>query len=133
MSNTMGAEDESDPNPLEENFIIREYRGSGLFGVVWKAEQKRPQRTVAVKIVNREHGMTFNALAHADGLVRAGAHPNIVAVHELTKVRHPDDGEEVDAIIMEWLDGQSLGERLGEKELLGYSEAKKISEGVVAG
>lgn len=116
-----------------DDLVFEGYLGSGLFGVVWRARQSCPERMVAVKFVNRETGMAFNATAHANELVRAGPHPNIVTVYEVRKITHPEDGAEVDAIVMEWIGGKSLGERLVEKRLLTLDEARGICEGIFSG
>lgn len=117
----------------DPNFELDEFINSGLYGVVWKARQLEPQRTVAVKIVNPEHGMTFNAAEHAQGLVKAGPHVNIVDVYQVTHVIHPKTNEVVEAVVMEWLEGGSLGHRLGQSDLLSTTEAKAICEGVFNG
>ena len=116
----------------DSNITLGEFVNSGLYGAVWKAEQKNPPRMVAVKIVNRENGMTFNAKEHAKGLVKAGPHPNIVAVYQVTRVVHPEDNEIVDAVVMELLDGPSLGQRLAES-LLPPGLARAICDGVLNG
>jgi hypothetical protein len=115
------------PDP---NFTLGEYIDSGLYGAVWKGEQITPPRAVAIKIVNLETGMTFNAADHARGLVRAGPHPNLVTVYQVTKVRHPETNRVVDAVVMEWLDGPSLGQRLG-GERLSVEESRQLCVGVV--
>ena len=51
-------------------------------------------------------------LNHARGIARAGGHHNIVTVHALTSIRHPETGELVDTVVMEWLDGDSLASKL---------------------
>jgi hypothetical protein len=117
----------------DSNFTLDEFINSGLYGVVWKATQARPKRTVAVKIVNPEHGMTFNAAEHAHGLVKAGPHPNIVDVYQVTKVKHPEEKKVVDAVIMEWLDGDSLGARLAKSPLLDADDARGVCDGVLSG
>ena len=120
-------------SPLDSNITLDEFANSGLYGVVWKGRQLKPTRTIAVKLINPEYGMPFNAIEHANGLVKAGPHPNIVTVYQVTKVRHPETQATADAVVMEWLEGISLGARLGSESLLSVDEAKSICEGVLGG
>ncbi len=99
---------------------------------VWKGIQLEPSHVVAIKIVNTETGMPFNAAEHARGLVKAGPHPNLVTVYQVTKVRHPKKRRIVDAVVMEWLDGPSLGQRLGGTPL-SVEECRTLCDGVVSG
>lgn len=117
----------------DSNVTLDEFANSGLYGVVWKGTQLCPGRTVAIKIVNLEHGMKFNAVEHAHGLVKAGPHPNIVDVYQVTHVLHPQTNEVVEAVIMEWLDGNSVGHALSASTLLRPSDARSICEGVISG
>lgn len=117
----------------DSNFTLDEFVNSGLYGVVWKATQIKPARTVAVKIVNLESGMAFNAAEHAHGLVKAGAHPNIVDVYQVTNVVHPETNTVVEAVVMEWLDGDSVGHRLLESALFSPEAAREICDGILNG
>jgi serine/threonine protein kinase len=118
---------------VDSNFTLDVFVNSGLYGTVWKATQIKPARTVAVKIVNPEHGMSFNAAEHAQGLVKAGPHPNIVDVYQVTTVLHPDTNKLVEAVVMEWLEGTSVGHRLGESTMLGPEETKVICSDIING
>src|SRR5260221_7645298 len=117
----------------DSNFMLGEYVDSGLYGAVWKGRQLKPARQVAIKVVNPDYGQAFDALEHADGLVRAGQHPNIVTIYQVTRVKHPKTGDIVDAVIMEWLDGESLATRLGRSPLLSASDAKAICARLING
>jgi tRNA A-37 threonylcarbamoyl transferase component Bud32 len=77
--------------------------------------------------------MSFNASVHARGLVKAGPHPNIVEVYQVTKVLDPETNTVVEAVVMQWLDGKSLGQRLGESPLLNAQEAASICNGILDG
>jgi serine/threonine protein kinase len=127
-----GMSDSAANSVADSNITMGELIDSGLFGVVWKATQLIPPRTVAVKIVNPEFGLTFDAAEHARGLVKAGPHPNIVTVYQVTKVAHPQNDEVVEAVVMEWLDGPSLGKLLGEA-LLSRERAEEVCSGILNG
>lgn len=128
MAKATTAAPEADPT-----IQLGNYADSGLYGQVYKGRQDPPGRDVAIKIINPEHGAAFDATQHARGLVRAGAHPNIVTVHVVTKVRHPETKELVDAVVMEWLDGKSLGHRLGQSPRITVDEARAICDGLISG
>lgn len=84
--------------------------GGGGFGDVWEAEDS-VGRKVAVKII-REAGLGLSdARDHARALARA-QHTNVVAVYALDTVVDPTTGATVDCVVMEWLDGITLTERL---------------------
>lgn len=120
---------------VDTNFSLISFKQSGLYGKVWLASQTIPDRRVAVKFLNPEYGMHSTIEEHARGLVKAGPHPNIVTVYQVTKLYDPDRNEVVDAIIMEWLDGTTLGDRLleADRHPISIDEARRICEGVVAG
>jgi tRNA A-37 threonylcarbamoyl transferase component Bud32 len=120
-------------NGPDPNFTLDNFANSGLYGEVWQSTQRIPERKVAIKIVNPDYGMHFNAAEHAKGLVKAGDHPNIVTVFQVTKTEHPTTGNVVDAVVMEWLDGATLGDRLGQSSLFPASDARKICDGVLNG
>jgi serine/threonine protein kinase len=84
--------------------------GSGGMGEVFKARDTRLGRTVAIKILRPE------LVGFADGRARferearaiaSLAHPHICTLHD---VGHQDD---LDFLVMELLDGETLAERLG--------------------
>jgi len=118
--------------PADPNISLLEQSESGLYGLVCKASQLVPPRIVAVKIVNPEYGMAFDAIEHARGLVHAGPHPNVVAVHQVTRVVHPQTSEVVDAVVMEWLEGRRLDELL-RGPTLGCEQACGICTGIIEG
>lgn len=108
----------------DANIELGEYEDSGLFGQVYRAKQLNPNRDVAVKVINPDYGMRFNADEHAQGLARAG-HRNVVTVFTVTTVLHPVMNELVDAVVLEWLEGTPLGTRLN-GELFNVTDAKRL-------
>jgi len=110
------------------SFIAGKYRiveklGEGGMGVVYKAEDTRLKRTVALKFLppdltgDPEAKERFFREAQA---AAALSHPNICTIHEI-------DEEEGEAFIaMEYIEGQSLQERV-KKEPLDLQEALEIA------
>ena len=97
------------PTPMPES--IGDYRivgvlGEGGMGVVYEAEQRNPQRRVAVKVMRQVHQVDplharlFQREAEVLGRLR---HPNIAAIYESG---HTDSGQ--DYFAMELVEGVTL-------------------------
>src|SRR5687767_5542034 len=96
------------------NYRIVEKLGQGGMGEVYKAEDERLKRFVAIKllrgpgITNQQDRQRFVQEARAASALN---HPNIVQIYELGK--HGDD----DAIVMELVAGASLADVLKSRTL----------------
>ena len=84
---------------------------SGAFGEVWVGEQVTLNRKVAVKVIKVEMADHAPAKAHALALANLN-HQCVVTVHSLEEQFEFPDGRKFDAIVMEWLEGETLGNRL---------------------
>lgn len=93
-----------------EGIEILERIDSGLYGSVYRAIQRPLGRQVAVKIIKTEL-KSADALAHAAPLARVN-HATIVTVHTLQEIYIPELNRSVPAIVMEWVEGDTLGKRL---------------------
>ena len=113
-----------------EGIEILDRIDSGLYGSVYRAVQRPLGRHVAVKIIKTEL-KSADALAHAAPLARVN-HPTIVTVYTLQEVYIPELNRSVPAIVMEWVEGDTLGKRLS---LLKFSmeEAKALCGDVLDG
>ncbi len=83
--------------------------GAGGMGEVYKARDTRLDRTVAIKVLSHELTADPSARQRFDREARAIAalsHPHICGLHD---VGHQDD---VDFLVMEFLDGETLAARL---------------------
>ena len=91
--------------------------GSGAMGDVYRAEDERLRRTVALKVVRAArdpHETSRRLLAEA----RAGSaftHPNIAVVYEVDEIEH--DGATLSFIAMEYVAGRTLAELASEGPL----------------
>ncbi len=87
-------------------------------------------RKVAVKVIKAEWAATnVSAKKHALALAK-NQHQNIVTVFDVATVQLPDTGEPVEAVIMEWLEGEALGERL-KRGGLSHDEVVEIFRGLL--
>jgi len=97
-----------------EKYQILELLGRGGMGVVYKAEDIKLKRTVALKLItpdaleSEERKTRFLIEAQAAAALN---HPNICTVYDI------EDDEGVPFIIMEYIEGQNLKKRIREKPL----------------
>ncbi|CAL9353618.1 Serine_threonine-protein kinase PknD [Nocardiopsis dassonvillei] len=104
----MGSEAESE-RLLRERYRLTEELGRGGMGRVWKAHDEGLNRTVAIKEILPDPGLSEDERARAAARARReaqaaamGSHPNIVTVHDIFE----EDGRPW--IVMEFLTGCSL-------------------------
>ncbi|MFE4399294.1 serine/threonine-protein kinase, partial [Kitasatospora sp. NPDC056808] len=87
--------------------------GAGGMGQVWRAVDERLGRTVAVKVLARPEDEDL--VLRLDSEARAAAalsDPHVVAVHDVGEA--PVNGSRVVYLVMELVEGRSLGEVLAE-------------------
>jgi serine/threonine-protein kinase len=123
-----------DPFPigsmLDDRYRIEAVLGSGGMGRVYRAAHTETGRAVAIKVLhadltrNREATQRFQREMLATGRLK---HPNIVGFSE--------SGEHAGAwyLVMEMLEGESLGDRLGRDHRIHWVEALDILRGVLYG
>jgi serine/threonine-protein kinase RIO1 len=86
---------------------FKEKLGDGGFGDVWEARDVELDRDVAVKLCREAGAAVSSALDHARALAKVD-HPNVVRVYTVTSAKHPDTGDELPAVVMELVRGQTL-------------------------
>ena len=104
---------------LDERYEILELIGEGGMSVVYRAMDRRLNRSVAIKIMREEMAAdeefrrNFCAEAHAVAML---SNPNIVGVYD---VSHSDD---IEYIVMELVDGITLRQYMDKRGVLNWRE-----------
>jgi eukaryotic-like serine/threonine-protein kinase len=112
---------------IADRYRLTEHIGSGAMGVVWQAHDERLHRTVALKQLLLQPGLSA-AEAHEareramrEGRIAARLqHPNAVAVYDVVE----DDGQPV--LIMEYVPSKSLSAVLDQRGPLPPQEVARI-------
>src|SRR5215470_16112855 len=116
---------------LDDRYRIEAVLGTGGMGRVYRAEHTKIGKSVAIKVLhsdlhrNREASQRFQREAIASGRLD---HPNIVGVSDFGVL---DTG--ACYLVMEVLEGESLGDRLAREKRIHWVEAIEILRGVLYG
>lgn len=104
--------------------------GHGGMGVLFEAYDERLQRTVAIKVLNRALSSSATARRRFIREARAAAavnHPNVVTIHAVEEHAH------LPFIVMEFVHGGALRDRLRQEGQLRALAAIRISSQIAAG
>jgi tetratricopeptide (TPR) repeat protein len=112
---------------LEGRFrIVREVAQGGM-GVVYEAVDEKLERRIAVKCAKAGFGKRLPPeVRHASEI----SHPNVCKIFEIHTV--PTERGDIDFITMEFLEGETLAERLGQGPIP-QKEARMIARQLAAG
>jgi serine/threonine protein kinase len=118
------------------HYKILEKLGEGGMGVVYKAEDLKLQRAVALKILPREALVTEQDRMRFAREAQTAAslnHPNIAMIHEFDEVEDPTTHGQIAFIAMEFVDGETLKQKVKDhplpiKEVLSIAIA--VAEGL---
>jgi serine/threonine protein kinase len=111
-------------------YLLEERVGQGGMGAVWRATHLVTRKHVALKFLHGEHGedtrlrRRFLREARAASAVR---HPNVVAIHDVLQL---DDG--TPAMVMEFLEGESLGNKLEREQKIPLRDVCRLLLPVVS-
>ena len=94
------------PGTHLDGFLVLRAIGSGGMGVVYAAQQERPRRTVAIKVLRRgyRHPEILKRFAHEAEMLGLLRHPGIAQVYAF----HPGDGATPAYLVMELVAGPTL-------------------------
>jgi serine/threonine protein kinase len=115
------------------HYRLVEHIGSGAMGVVWRAIDERLERSVAVKQILAQPGlseaerdnMRQRAMREAKNAARF-QHPNAIVVFDIAE--HGGDP----CLVMEYLEGRSLSALLAEQTTLPLAQVARIGEQVAS-
>ncbi|MEV0676431.1 protein kinase [Actinosynnema sp. NPDC050436] len=120
---------------MEERTIAGRYRltdriGAGGMGVVWRAEDTRLRRIVAVKELLARNGFDADSAKRAvrEGRIAARLqHANVIALYDVV------EDDERPWLVMEYLPSRSLATVLAERGTLPPDEVRRIGHQLAAG
>ncbi len=120
-----------------EHYEIVDKIGEGGMGAVYRAEDTRLRRQVAIKVLPPELASDEERLARLEReaqLLASLSHPNVAAVHGFGHATIEQDGRtrHVAFLVMELVDGQSLYNRIATGPMP-WREATEIAAGIAAG
>lgn len=102
------------------NYVVLDKLGEGGMGMVFKAEHRRMERLVALKVLSPKVTKDPTALLRFHREVKAAAklsHPNIVAAHDA------DEAKGVHFLVMEFVDGIDLSALVKQRGPLSVARA----------
>jgi serine/threonine protein kinase len=118
-----------DQQLLGGRYRLETVLAEGGMGRVWRAQDIRLQRSVAVKMLRSEFSgdatflSRFRAEAQCAALLN---HPHIATVHDYGEAVAADSGEPLAYLVMELVDGESLSALLARRRRLDASDALRI-------
>ncbi|HEY3744120.1 MAG TPA: serine/threonine-protein kinase, partial [Bryobacteraceae bacterium] len=124
----------SSGDKVGNRFEIVRLIGSGGMGEVYEATDLELGETVAIKVLTESasmHGSAVPRFRREVQLARRITHPNVCRLFDLGRHTSPD-GDAV-FLTMEFLDGETLSQRIKTQKVLTMAEARPIVEQVVAG
>ncbi|MGE5325342.1 MAG: protein kinase domain-containing protein, partial [Actinomycetota bacterium] len=113
---------------VADRFTIIRFVASGGMGVVYEAFDEKRQKRIAIKCSRPGFGPLLSP--ELEGALKV-LHPNICRVHD-THTANTGSGK-VDFLTMEFIDGESLAERLHRRGKLEPEEALEIARQLCAG
>ncbi|MBL8822071.1 MAG: serine/threonine protein kinase [Planctomycetia bacterium] len=112
------------------NIQIRRVIGRGGMGVVFEGLDSILNRTVAVKVLSPhllERPEAKNRFVREAQSAAALTHENVVAIHAISEA----DG--IPFLVLQYVDGESLAERLTRQKVLPFEEVLRIGQQVARG
>jgi Tol biopolymer transport system component len=125
------------PGTRLEHYEILDKIGEGGMGAVYRADDTRLKRQVAVKVLPPEMSADAERMARLEReaqLLASLSHPNVATVHGFgqQQIEGEHGPQTVTFLVMELLDGQSLGDRLDDGPIP-WAEAVEIARGIASG
>ena len=112
---------------VASHYVIVSLLGTGGMGAVYRARDTRTDTLCAIKVLRQARGDLAARFIREARITSTLAHPNVARVYEVLEL---EDGSP--AIVMELLDGESLGARLTRVGKLTPGAIAQTCIGVVA-
>lgn len=93
-----------------EHYVLKKYVGQGGFGKVYRAIEKRHNRTVAIKSLHKRHQgnpAAIQCFVREAQVLAKVRHPNVVGVHGLGQ--YPGGGY---FLVLDWISGEDLQQKI---------------------
>lgn len=102
--------------------------GSGGFGRVWLARDKKLGHVVALKAAHAPDAETEQRIQREAGALAAVRHPNCVRIYDLVRARSDSGLADLDGmvIVMGYVEGPSLGDRIRDQGVLDDVAAARV-------
>lgn len=113
-----------------EDYLLKQHIGSGGFGKVYRAVEKRRSRTVAIKALHKHHQsdpFAVEQFIQESNLLARIHHPCVVGVHGLGQ--YPGGGY---FLVLDWVDGEDLQQVIDRQPIVA-DEAMRIVRQVALG
>ncbi|MGH9253268.1 MAG: protein kinase domain-containing protein [Vicinamibacterales bacterium] len=94
-------------------YVIDSALGAGGMGEVYRATDTRLDRVVAIKILRSEIARDLGSRERFEHEARAISclnHPHICTLHDVGRERVSPDGDDIDFLVMELVEGEPLGQ-----------------------
>ncbi|MGJ9422687.1 protein kinase domain-containing protein [Aeromicrobium sp. CF3.5] len=119
---------------LNDRYELQDQLGSGGMGEVWRAHDRRLDRSVAIKVMR--HGPLADATSRSrmrsEALLAASIHhPGVAGVYDFDEAGPTGDGDSY--IVMQLIEGHSLAEVLREKGAMASEQVMSILVQVASG
>jgi serine/threonine protein kinase len=121
---------------VARRYLIQHFIARGGMGEVYEAFDRDMQQKIALKTVTSTAGDNPRAVKRLKGevqLARRVSHPNVCRIHDLgTHVTQPS-GAQIHFLTMEFVEGETLGQRVRLAGALPLDEVKKVARELVLG
>ncbi|MES1179174.1 MAG: protein kinase [Myxococcales bacterium] len=119
-----------------QRYVIRRFIARGGMGEVYEAFDRDLQERVALKTVTSTACDNPSAVRRLKGevqLARRVSHPNVCRIYDFGTHVMPDSAVQISFLTMEFVDGETLGDRLRSTGPLSISEARRLGRQLLLG
>lgn len=121
---------------VDGRYVIQRFITRGGMGEVYEAFDRKLSQRVALKTVTSTAGDNERAVRRLKAevqLARLVSHPNVCRIYDLGTHVLPGAGGEIHFLTMEFVEGETLGQRVRLAGPLPVAEAKKVTRDLLLG